>query len=178
MSLSVRARVCGLLGFAGTCANNTAHGRLMSHWGFKVAGDAIAATAPAATGRMRFEHHLTPRLIASLCAHTVIAAAACATTAGWRQTVSSASSGQNNLTPTTFFARVPVCCAAPAQKRVLRIGRQFDLDPVFEKERRASAGKVWWGMADEAVAAAHRPAFDSTEDPSPDWSKTYAAARL
>lgn len=53
---------------AGTCTNHTSHGRLMSHWGFKITGDAIAATAPAATGRMRFEEYLTPRLIASLSA--------------------------------------------------------------------------------------------------------------
>lgn len=63
-------------------------------------------------------------------------------------------------------------CAAPAQQNVLRIGRHFELDPVFEKERRASAGKVVWGMADEAVVIAFKPAHSSS-DPSPEWSKAY-----
>ena len=38
----------------------------------------------------------------------------------------------------------------------------------------ASVGKVYWGMADEAITAAHQPAHQST-DPAPEWAKTYGA---
>lgn len=89
--------------FHGTRLNVTNDARLMSHWGFKIRGDAVRASSPAATGRMRWEDRLTPAALAAL---------------------------------------------SPAQQRLLRIGGDFDMDPVFESER-AREADVRWGTLEE-----------------------------
>ena len=89
--------------FHGTRLNVTNDARLMSHWGFKIRGDAVRASSPAATGRMRWEDRLTPAVLATL---------------------------------------------TPAQKRLLRIGGDFDMDPAFEPER-AREADVRWGTLEE-----------------------------
>ncbi len=89
--------------FHGTRLNITNDGRLMSHWGFKIRGDAVRASSAAATGRMRWEDRLTPAVLATL---------------------------------------------SQAQKRLLRIGGDFGMDPVFEPERVREAN-VRWGTLEE-----------------------------
>lgn len=52
--------------FHGTRLNVTKHARLMSHWGFKIWGDAVRGSSAAATARLRWEDHLTPAVLAAL----------------------------------------------------------------------------------------------------------------
>jgi ectoine hydroxylase-related dioxygenase (phytanoyl-CoA dioxygenase family) len=52
--------------FHATHINREPEARLMSHWGFKTAGEISKASSPLATGRMRFDDTLSDQLLGTL----------------------------------------------------------------------------------------------------------------